>query len=406
MNDEKQQTFWVGVFVALSIVVLAVILIWKSQFWLQLTGLKVYIRFDNANGIVIGSDVRYRGYTVGRVTSIKPTAEKIVARVIIDEAVNIPKTSQAKILFDGIIGENYIAIFPFQESKKMLVSGDIIEGQASYGVANFVDMASENLNEFKDILNSLKQTFGDRQVANAIQSTLKNLGSLSTQLEAIVSELQKNDIASEIGYLTKNLSQISSKLKDTLDEDFANNTGKTMDNLAYITQELRSILESPGFKRNITNSVERGADLIKGSESIIATLSDIRIKAGMVADFSTNSSDYNYRLNTDFWYKNNFLRFGLGNRSKKDQVINFQHSFAVMKSLRSRVGIFNQKFGVGFDYNFDPFLLELELYNFDETRLDVALSFPVYKRLIWLRGGSAYINDQKTSAFAGISIYP
>ena len=147
MNDEKQQAFWVGTFVALSLFVLAVILIWKSQFWLQITGLKVYIRFDNANGIVTGSDVRYRGYTVGRVSSIKPTAEKIVVRIIINKAANIPKTSQAKILFDGIIGENYIAIFPYQENKTLLRSGDVIEGQASYGVANFVDIASENLKE-------------------------------------------------------------------------------------------------------------------------------------------------------------------------------------------------------------------------------------------------------------------
>ena len=406
MNDEKQQAFWVGTFVALSLFVLAVILIWKSQFWLQITGLKVYIRFDNANGIVTGSDVRYRGYTVGRVSGINPTAEKIVVRIIINKAVKIPKTSQAKILFDGIIGENYIAILPYQENKTLLRSGDVIEGQASYGVANFVDMASENLNELKEILSSLRQTFGDREVASAIRSTLKNLGALSTQLEAIVSELQENDIANEIGNVVQNLSKISTRLEGSLDEDFAKNTGKTMDNLAYITKELRSVLESPGFKKNITSSVERGANLIRGSENIIETLADIRVKAGMIADFSTKNSDYNYRLNADFWYKDNFLRFGLGNRLNKEKVINIQQSFAIMKSLRSRIGFFNQKFGVGFDYSFDPFLLELDVYDFDETRLDVALSFPVYKRLLWLRGGAAYIDDRKSSAFAGISIQP
>ena len=67
MNDEKKKVFWVGTFVVASLMLLSIILIWKSQFWLQITGLKLFVQFENANGLVRGSDVRYRGYTVGRV---------------------------------------------------------------------------------------------------------------------------------------------------------------------------------------------------------------------------------------------------------------------------------------------------------------------------------------------------
>jgi len=72
----------------------------------------VQARFDNIGGLKVRGAVRSAGVTVGRVSSIKfddKTFQGLVTMEI-DQAVQFPADSSAKILTSGLLGDQYIGI--------------------------------------------------------------------------------------------------------------------------------------------------------------------------------------------------------------------------------------------------------------------------------------------------------
>ena len=96
------------------------------------TGYKVTARFDNIGGLKVRAPVRSAGVTVGRVTSISLDARTFqgVVTLEIDDKVQFPKDSSAKILTAGLLGDQYVGIEPGGDEKN-LSSGDVIASTQS-----------------------------------------------------------------------------------------------------------------------------------------------------------------------------------------------------------------------------------------------------------------------------------
>lgn len=77
-------------------------------------GYQLTARFQNVGSVAAGSEVRVSGVKVGVVQSIDLDAATYMARVtmIIDEAVEVPDESTARISTDGLLGGGFIAIEP------------------------------------------------------------------------------------------------------------------------------------------------------------------------------------------------------------------------------------------------------------------------------------------------------
>lgn len=97
-------------------------------------------RFNSAEGVNIGSDVRLAGVKIGNVADLglNLTTYQAETRFVIDGAVKIPDDSDVKVASEGLLGGNFIEITP-GGSEFMLDDGDeILLTQSSISFLNLL----------------------------------------------------------------------------------------------------------------------------------------------------------------------------------------------------------------------------------------------------------------------------
>ncbi len=85
-------------------------------------------KFDQVDGLGVGSDVRISGLKVGTVTDQKvdPETYQAVVTFAINDDIKLPKDSTAMITSEGLLGGKYMALVPGADDA-MLVSGDVVQ---------------------------------------------------------------------------------------------------------------------------------------------------------------------------------------------------------------------------------------------------------------------------------------
>ncbi|HET7408736.1 MAG TPA: outer membrane lipid asymmetry maintenance protein MlaD, partial [Paracoccaceae bacterium] len=105
-------------------------------------GYPLAAEFRAAEGLAAGSDVRLSGVKIGSVTSIGLNPQNYFAAVgmSIDEMYKVPEDSIAKIVSDGLLGGNYVAIDP-GASEFMLEPGAAF--MHTQGSINLLDLVAK-----------------------------------------------------------------------------------------------------------------------------------------------------------------------------------------------------------------------------------------------------------------------
>ncbi len=105
-------------------------------------GYPLAAEFRAAEGLAAGSDVRLSGVKIGTVTSIGLNPQNYFAQVgmAIDENYKVPEDSIAKIVSEGLLGGNYVAVDP-GASEFMLEPGAAF--QHTQGSINLIDLVSK-----------------------------------------------------------------------------------------------------------------------------------------------------------------------------------------------------------------------------------------------------------------------
>jgi phospholipid/cholesterol/gamma-HCH transport system substrate-binding protein len=102
-------------------------------------GYRLTAAFDNATGINIGSDVRLAGLKVGTVTSqaIDPQSFQARLELSIDERIQLPEDSSARIVPEGLLGSNYVELEPGGSTINLADGASI---QFTQGAVNLADL--------------------------------------------------------------------------------------------------------------------------------------------------------------------------------------------------------------------------------------------------------------------------
>ena len=102
-------------------------------------GYQVLVSFDDASGLNIGTDVRMAGVKIGTVVDQRLNPETYFAEVLLglNEAVRLPSDTSARIIPDGLLGGNYVALEPGGAEDYIADGGQI---QYSQGSINVVDL--------------------------------------------------------------------------------------------------------------------------------------------------------------------------------------------------------------------------------------------------------------------------
>jgi phospholipid/cholesterol/gamma-HCH transport system substrate-binding protein len=123
-------------------------------------GYQVTVEFSDASGLAAGTDVRMAGVKIGTVLDQRLNPDTYFALVTlgISESVRLPSDSSARIIPDGLLGGNYVALEPGG-------ADDYIEngGRISYaqGSINVVDMLGRFIFSAADAANDATQKGGE-----------------------------------------------------------------------------------------------------------------------------------------------------------------------------------------------------------------------------------------------------
>lgn len=114
----------------------------KSNTTVSLTNdhYSLFAKFEQADGITVGTPVRIGGVKVGVVVdqTLDPKTYFAIIKFSIDKKVQIPSDSTAKIASEGLIGGKYLAIAPGGADQNLLPGQEIKFTQSSINLETLI----------------------------------------------------------------------------------------------------------------------------------------------------------------------------------------------------------------------------------------------------------------------------
>lgn len=105
------------------------------------SGYPLLARFDKAEGVVIGTEVRLAGVSVGKVTRQALDDDfRAVLTLQLDKGVTLPKDTNAAVQTDGLLGAKFIALQPGGDDKNLQSGEEIAYTQSSLSLQDLLDM--------------------------------------------------------------------------------------------------------------------------------------------------------------------------------------------------------------------------------------------------------------------------
>jgi len=103
-------------------------------------GYQVTVEFNDASGLAAGTDVRMAGVKIGSVVEqrLNPETYFAVVTLGISDTVRLPSDSSARIIPDGLLGGNYVALEPGGADDFIAHGGKILYAQGSVNVVDLL----------------------------------------------------------------------------------------------------------------------------------------------------------------------------------------------------------------------------------------------------------------------------
>lgn len=221
---------------------------------------KVFVVYDNVEGLASSSPVTLNGHTIGRVQEIGFTTDgtaKIKVLLSIEDDIQFSKNSIAELYDTGLIGGKGIAIIPAFDDDENAVSGDVLVGTSKSGI---MAMVEETLAPLQDkigvLLVSADSLFTN--INDVFDEPTKNsLKRGISELEGTISSFKNTSIA-----LNQLIVNNKEKLDNTLTnfEDASANISNITDSIAStnLTKTISDLQTTIGNFNNLLSSIENG----------------------------------------------------------------------------------------------------------------------------------------------------
>lgn len=440
----------VGVVALISLILISILLVWKSGIFVRAAGYQLIGEFNNVQGLLNGAQVRYRGYAVGYISTIEPGPKNIRAYFWLFSGIKVPRHSTLRIVFDGLVGERYIDIKPPEDPKLALVMakpGDVLTGFATSGLADFVDVGTRTLEETKRILTIFRQIVASQNVQASMAQALIETGQIThelrltltqvreatsddnllgvvTNLREMTNELHKNmsimlkdgqlgssvrDTAKNMASITRHLNDITTKIeKGVLDQSVLTNIDTTIRNLARLSTDLNAVLSDKAFQADLKGAVGETREFLKKSNGLVGSAG----KLGMSGELNIEQHQLStplrtYELNMNFKNQEQFWRVGFGDKADSTlKLTNLQQGFSVSDRLNARMGLMNTEPGVGLDYMpVSAVQIGADLYNLNTPQLDIKSRLKVMDNVDVLMGVNAVQSEANRNLSVGVSVH-
>ncbi|MDX2233385.1 MAG: outer membrane lipid asymmetry maintenance protein MlaD [Hyphomonadaceae bacterium] len=107
-------------------------------------GYELFARFQRADGVAVGSDVRISGVKVGAVREVALDPETFYAKVTLtlDPVVKLPDDSSAKVASDGLLGGAYVSLDAGGSEAILTPGSEILNTQGSVDLLSLLAAAA------------------------------------------------------------------------------------------------------------------------------------------------------------------------------------------------------------------------------------------------------------------------
>jgi phospholipid/cholesterol/gamma-HCH transport system substrate-binding protein len=357
---QDKVAFKVGLVSFFMAIAIGVLMIWKSGMFFKANGYKLVGQFDSVGGLLPGAEVRYRGYKVGKVFDIIPQKNGVQVYFWVKNGVEIPSGSILRVVFDGLVGEKFLAIrTPEQLTDVALKPGDVMSGYASAGLADAVEIAAKNLEHTEAILRSMRGVFTNQDVANSLKSTILSLQTLTENVSRISGQLGDGAAMKDLAATLKNVRKLTENLQGITNSVNKEDVGSTVKNFSIVSEKLRNFVD---------DSPEAGDSPFKTLKGI--TKVQLKPELGvMVSDMEKKGF---YMAQLDIEAEKNFLRTGFSDKNGVSEMTVLQFGQKLNDKFTGRVGAFNNKAGVGMDYHvLKGTTLSVDVFNPTKVQLEV-----------------------------------
>ncbi|MEJ5363264.1 MAG: MlaD family protein [Spirochaetota bacterium] len=215
MKLEKNE-IRVAIFILLPLVILLVFVVLKLGYSFATSTIDVYMKVDNISSIKNGTQVKIKGYTVGRVVDIipvyKPTLH-FLALLRIKKEIDMYEDCSAVIMNQNIIGDTVIEIRNPVKKEALLRPGAVIEGVEYVSLETIVQDVHELLATLTNTV-AVIQDISLESKGN-IRSLVANLSKSVETISSVLQDSQKDILAIMASFreTAKTMNEISVELK-------------------------------------------------------------------------------------------------------------------------------------------------------------------------------------------------
>jgi len=316
----------IGLFTIIAIIVLAVIIMWKTDIFMINRGYELIGSFNSVEGLTLGSEVRYRGLRVGKVLKIDPGPLEIRINAVIDRNIKFPDDSRLRVGYDGIVGEKYLEILPGC-SIVMYQPPEVIYGVKTSGIVDFVDIGAQNLEETKRILENIRIIVENPQLQQAFMNTVFTADKVATDLELLTTELRQT------------------------------NAG------------IRDIVADPKFQANVKGTIQETEKTLSSANQFFDSVSHINVRASAGIDVGSQSNSVKGDIDI-VRNEGNYFRFGIGEGpSRQPSLLDMLFTSKINSRYGYRLGLINNQIGGGLAiFPNDYLVLRGDIYDINNPR--------------------------------------
>jgi hypothetical protein len=301
----------VGVITLVGLVLIGIVIVWKTDILLVGRGYQLIASFDNVEGLTIGSEVRYRGMKVGKVTKIDPGPYDIKLFTVIDPQIKIPDDSTLRVAYDGIVGMKFLEIRP-GTSETMYAAPEELKGVRTAAIVDFVDIGSKNLVETKAILEQVRKFVENPAIQKSFANAIFTAEKTAVEAERLVSELRQ------------------------------------------ATEGIKNITADPKFQTNVKGTIQETEKTLSSANRFFEGVGKINLRTSGGVDVGSRANAV--RGDVDIVQsEKTYYRLGAGEGPTRQlSVLDFLLTNKVAPNFGYRLGVINSQLGGGMIINPTP----------------------------------------------------
>ncbi|QDZ39054.1 MCE family protein [Euhalothece natronophila Z-M001] len=299
----------VGLLILVGFLLFGGVFMWLRDFRLGQDSYKITATFTNANRVIAGSPVRYRGVRVGEVERTEPHANGVNIVIRINRVdLSLPRqglTIEAN--QSGLVGETSIDIFPQTElaseqaevspisedcdSTIVVCENDTVQGEVGASLDVLIRNTSQAAELISDpeLFENIKElTASSTEAAESIAEVSRDIsdisGTVTRQLEILTATTEETGeelalTATETQELIRNLNRIVVTNEENIET--------TLSEIGQTSQELNRVMQTLGPTLETLNTSIEQTD----TEKLITNLETLTTNAAETSENLKNASE-------------------------------------------------------------------------------------------------------------------